>query len=53
MASTTLMLITTPAIGRVVQSNQLIIMLVVVHGVEEAGREKKKKTHSQDKLAAR
>ena len=43
MATTTLMLMTTPTIGRVVQSNQLTIMLVVVHCVEEAGREKKRK----------
>lgn len=34
---------TTPTIGRVVQSNQLTIMLVVVHCVEEAVREKKRK----------
>jgi len=43
MATTTLMLMTTPTIGRVVQSNQLTIMLVVVHCVEEAVREKKRK----------
>ena len=43
MATTTLMLMTTPTIGRVVQSNQLTIMLVVIHCVEEAGKEKKRK----------
>jgi hypothetical protein len=43
MATTTLMLMTTPTIGRVVQSNQLTIMLVVVQCVEEAVREKKRK----------
>jgi hypothetical protein len=37
------MLMTTPTVGRVVQSNELTIMLVVVYCVEEAGKEKKRK----------
>jgi hypothetical protein len=50
MATTTLMLMTTPTFGRVVQSNQLTILLVVVHCVEEAGKEKKRKGTVQNKM---
>jgi hypothetical protein len=42
---------TTPPIGRVVQSDQLTIMLVVVHCVGEEGEGKKKKMRSRERLA--